>query len=287
MAPLQYTKAERIWLKNHPDFTEKWLQDRIVDEPAVLGLGEVQLIERERKQDKAGRLDLLFQDEEENTRYEVELMLGATDESHIIRCLEYWDIERRRYPGYEHVAVLVAEDITSRFLNILALFVGTIPLIAIQLNALKIGNQIVLDFVRVIDAQPLRRDDEGEPPPATDRPYWTNRAKNTIDTVDQFLATINEKAESPYELNYNKYYVGLLENGRARNFIHFKPKQNVVQVLGEISDKQGWVERFEEAGLTSSAGRRFVRVSIPRKDISFHTELMKEFLHKALEEYQG
>jgi hypothetical protein len=33
-------------------------------------------------------------------------MLGATDESHIIRCIEYWDIERRRYPAYEHCAVL-------------------------------------------------------------------------------------------------------------------------------------------------------------------------------------
>ena len=27
--------------------------------------------------------------------------------SHIIRTIEYWDIERRRYPAYEHVAVLV------------------------------------------------------------------------------------------------------------------------------------------------------------------------------------
>ena len=30
------------------------------------------------------------------------------DESHIIRTIEYWDIERRRYPQYEHVAVIVA-----------------------------------------------------------------------------------------------------------------------------------------------------------------------------------
>ena len=30
---------------------------------------------------------------------------------------EYWDIERRRYPQYDHCAVLIAEDITSRFLN--------------------------------------------------------------------------------------------------------------------------------------------------------------------------
>jgi len=34
----------------------------------------------------------------------VELMLGSVAPSHIIRCIEYWDIERRRYPGYDHIA---------------------------------------------------------------------------------------------------------------------------------------------------------------------------------------
>jgi L-alanine-DL-glutamate epimerase-like enolase superfamily enzyme len=110
---LSYTKHERISLKSHTDFNEKWLQARIVEDPGILGLGDVVLIERERTQERAGRLDLLLADPEQDRRYEVELMLGPTDESHIVRCIEYWDIERRRYPGYEHCAVLVAEDITS------------------------------------------------------------------------------------------------------------------------------------------------------------------------------
>jgi hypothetical protein len=57
---------------------------------------------------KAGRLDLLLEDPdpEAATRYEVEIQLGATDEPHIIRTLEYWDIERKRYPQYEHCAVM-------------------------------------------------------------------------------------------------------------------------------------------------------------------------------------
>src|SRR3954454_8635667 len=37
-------------------------------------------------------------------------------------------------PNYEHTAVLVAEVITARFLNIIGLFNAAIPLIAIQLN---------------------------------------------------------------------------------------------------------------------------------------------------------
>ena len=117
MKSMAYTKHKDISLKNHPEFNEKWLQERIAEDPTILGLGDIILLDQERTQERAGRLDILLSTPEQDRRYEVELMLGATDESHIVRCIEYWDIERRRYPGYEHCAVLVAEDITSRFLN--------------------------------------------------------------------------------------------------------------------------------------------------------------------------
>jgi hypothetical protein len=43
-------------------------------------------LQQERIQPAGGRLDLLFQDAEKR-RYEVELQLGAVDESHIIRTI--------------------------------------------------------------------------------------------------------------------------------------------------------------------------------------------------------
>lgn len=131
MPSLKYMKPERIWLKDHPELNERWLQDRIGEDPAILGLGDLVLKDRERPQPHAGRLDLLLQDAETNKRYEVEVQLGKTDEAHIIRTIEYWDIERKRYPQYDHTAVIVAEDITSRFLNVISLFNGSIPLVAI------------------------------------------------------------------------------------------------------------------------------------------------------------
>lgn len=45
---------------------------------------------------RAGRLDLLLQETDSTRRYEVEIQLGRTDEAHIIRTIEYWDIERKR-----------------------------------------------------------------------------------------------------------------------------------------------------------------------------------------------
>src|SRR2546430_4127076 len=146
-----YLKPEKINLRSHPELSEKWVQQRIAEDPTLLGLGELVLKDKERIQPRAGRLDLLFQDVESTRRYEVEVQLGKSDEAHIIRTIEYWDVERKRYPQYDHTAVIVAEDITSRFLNVISMFNGAIPLVAIQMQALKLGDQVMLVFVTVLD----------------------------------------------------------------------------------------------------------------------------------------
>ena len=138
---LTYIRLEPISLKLHPELNELWVQERISEDPSLLGLGDLILKDKQRSQPRAGRLDLLFQDAEVNKRYEVELQLGRTDESHIMRTIEYWDIEKKRYPQYDHAAVIVAEEITSRFLNVVGLFNGFIPLIAIQMKAYRVGDK--------------------------------------------------------------------------------------------------------------------------------------------------
>lgn len=95
---MDYVKFKPISVRDHRTLNEKWVQDRIAEDPGILGLGDVILKDKERHQPHAGRLDLLLQDSESSRRYEIEVQLGRTDESHIIRTIEYWDIERKRYP---------------------------------------------------------------------------------------------------------------------------------------------------------------------------------------------
>jgi len=131
--------------------------------------------------------NLLLQDVEAKRRYEVEIQLGPTDEAHIIRTIEYWDIERKRYPQYEHCAVLVAEDITSRFLNVVALFNGSVPLIALQMQALKVGEHTTLIFTKVMDelTRGLVDEDEDAEAAPTDRAYWERKyTKATVQLAD-------------------------------------------------------------------------------------------------------
>jgi hypothetical protein len=159
---VEFERAERLSQKAHPELNEKWVQDLIANDPSIIGLGDLELRQKERIQPRAGRLDLLLQDSDTKRRYEIELQLGATDETHIIRTIEYWDIERKRYPQYDHCAVLIVEDITSRFLNVISLFNGTIPLVAIQMQALRVAGKLTLLFTRVMDELSRGLTDEDE-----------------------------------------------------------------------------------------------------------------------------
>src|SRR5579859_4530725 len=214
---LQYAKAAKIWLKDHPEFDEAWLRDVIAKDPSILGLpGELELKETERMQPRSGRLDLLLQDPEIEKRYEVEIMLGRVDESHIIRCIEYWDIERKYLPSFDHCAVLIAEEITSRFLNVISLFNGTIPMIALQLNALQIDGKILLNFTRVLDEISSGTVDEEElnEREATDRDYWREKGSDaSLALADECLELL-KGIDHTLSLTYNKYYIGLKQGNR-------------------------------------------------------------------------
>ncbi|MFC1482232.1 hypothetical protein ACFL51_00340 [Myxococcota bacterium] len=284
---LKYTEHETIRLKNHASFNETWLQGIIADNPSVLGLGELTFIEKERRQESGGRLDLLLSDEND-TRYEVELQLGATDERHIIRCIEYWDVERRRYPGYDHVAVLVAEDVTSRFLNVLGLFSGTIPLVVLQLNALQVKEMLVLDFVKVLDQRELRSDDVAEVAPPADRDYWKKKKGDTaLQIVDELAALVKEQAEQEYEVQYNKHYIAVRSPGSFFNLLTLIPRRAFVHVRFRVEDPKPILERLEEAGLEARIRRKNrVTVTLRPGDVVAHSELLGELVHQAVHEAQ-
>ncbi len=225
---IKYEKLVPVSLVVHPDVDEQWVKDRIKEDPAILNLGSeifVKDVERIQK----GRLDLLLQEADGVGRYEVEVQLGDTDPSHIIRTIEYWDIERKRYPQYEHTAVLIAENITSRFFNVIGLFNGAIPLIAIQMSAFEWEGKLGLHFTKVLDVMPLGlvgEDEEVQEP--VDRAYWEKQRGNKISMAltDELLQLINTSLDGRYELGFVRSYIGLTQDGRARNFVAFKPQKS-------------------------------------------------------------
>ncbi len=287
MASLKYVKPERIWLKEHPELDERWLQDRIGEDPSLLGLGDLVLKDRERPQPRAGRLDLLLQDAETNKRYEVEVQLGKTDEAHIIRTIEYWDIERKRYPQYDHTAVIVAEDITSRFLNVIGLFNGAIPLVAIQMSAICLGDTVSLVCSTVLDEARLGLVDEDEEVKAvTDRSYWEARAsKHTLAMADEMLEVVRA-LDPELELKYNKFYIGLAKDGQPNNFVIFRPKKDWLRLEVRLDRSDEMQTQLDGSGLDvmdydARWGR--YRIRLAKGDTTKHKEFLVALMEKAFD----
>jgi len=288
---LKYEKLTKLSIRSHPELNERWVQERIAEDPSILGLGDVILKDKERIQSGAGRLDLLLQEADSSRRYEVELQLGKTDESHIIRTIEYWDIERKRYPQYEHTAVIIAEEITSRFLNVISLFNGTIPLMAIQVSAVQLGDRVSLGFTTVLDQVRLGLVDEDEEThETTDRTYWENRgSKATVAMVDEFLEVL--KTLNPHlELKYNKFYIGLATDGQPNNFVIFRPQKNAIRVEPRLQKTEEVETAVEAAGLDMMGydnrwGR--YRIRLQKGDVKRHADVLRKLLETSYKESGG
>lgn len=281
-----YSKMEFISLKNHPTIKESWIQERIAEDPQILGLGNLILRDKERIQSGAGRLDLLLQDADLNKRYEVEIQLGKLDESHLIRTIEYWDIERNRYPQYDHYAVIIAEDITSRFLNVISLFNKAIPLIAIQMKAVKVGDTISLLFTTVLSEFKRGLDsDEEDEREVTDRHYWENRATpRTVGLVDNVMDLIH-KFMSETKLKFNKFYIGVEKEGVVDNWVIFRPKKEFLRIevrLQHSEEMDKWLEeqKFDLMEYDGIWGRYRI-VMRTETDIKQHAAALLELFKKA------
>jgi len=287
---VEYVKPEIISLKNSSEFNEKWLQARIEDDPTILGMGELEFRDTEKILVGGGRLDTILYDPEYKKRYEVEIQLGKTDEAHIIRTIEYWDLERKRNPQYEHCAVIIAEDITSRFLNVISLFNGFIPLIAIQVKAIKLNNTISLFFTKVLDEtkfELLEEDNISEP---TDKAYWERRAtKETLKLTEKIMSSL-ENITSEYNLKYNKHYIGLGKNNIANNFISFVPRKTVVLLHIKLDKSEEIDELLESSDLDTLAYDKQwkqYRLRLQNIDLEKNLDIIKNLCKKAKEEYMN
>lgn len=269
--------------------SEASIESLIAAQPELLGLGDdLILVDRQRQQPRAGRLDLLLQDADQTKRWEVELQLGKTDESHIIRVLEYWDIERKRYPNYEHTAVIIAEDITSRFMNVISLFHGSVPIVAIKMEALEVNGELGLHFTKVLEPISLGPDDADGSSSVTDRAYWEARGtKSTVQIADE-IAAIARGSGIPIELKYNKYYIGVTIDGSPENFITFRPKRTFTRFEARLPYSDALQKKYEDAGLSlMSYDQRWgnYRIELRPGDVDAKKSIISEIIKEAYDNH--
>lgn len=271
---IQYKKAKAVVL-SEVGKDEKWLQNEINNDPTILGLGDLVVIRKEKTQSAGGRIDFLMRDQEDDgIRYEVEVMLGTLDESHIIRTIEYWDMERRRYPELEHRAVIVAEDITNRFFNVIGLLNKAVPIIAIQLNAFVLEKTLLMNFVKVLD---LTGEEDEEP---VDRAYWESSAgAKSLEIMDALINMVASKWGNS-RVTYNKGHVALGTSGYNFCWFHHRKGSHAhLHLKTGASGRDSVIARLQDKGIKCSRVKdEEIAVVLTEKELVDHKDAVQEAL---------
>jgi len=277
-----YQKAELFRLgSNSSGWGEDFVQNLVADDPSILGLGDLNVRDKERRQIGAGRLDFLLQDSPVTVRYAVEIQLGDTDPSHIIRTIEYWDRERRNSPQYDHVAVIVAEGITARFFNVISLFNQHIPLVAIKMSALEVAGKRTIVFTKILDHTPRAAiEDEEAGIPETNRAYWEEKSsQSTMSLVDAVVA-IAKRIDPAIGPRFIKSSIPLKKGSEFWRILTLRPKKKFLKMSlpsmqsGETEEKLNAADIDFEYDQKRS---RYVLTVVPG-DLPKHNDLIENLI---------
>jgi hypothetical protein len=284
-----FEMLQPIAIKSIPDASERLLQDFIANDPSILGLGALELQAKERIQPSGGRLDFILRDEDNEVWYEVEIQLGRTDESHIIRTIEYWESEQRRHPDIQHIAVIVAEEITGRFFNVISLFNQNIPIIALKMTATKLGDKYGLLFTKILHHQ--RKEAPGESLPVADSGYWEKKAAPFgLTAVREIVEYAKANISKDIDLEFTKSHIGTSLQGQVSNFITFNPRKRFVRISFHCARTTEFDARLDDWGVDweYKTGRfpRY-RLRLLEGEIHGNDSLLHDLLNQSFEECDG
>ena len=260
------------------EFTEVWLQNQICNNPSILKLGDLEFVTREKVQWKNGRLDILLKDPDDDRMFEVEVMLGTTDEKHIIHTIEYWDNEKRKYPQRQHFPVLVAESFDRRFFNIIHLFSQTIPLIAVQVNMVEVNGIKSLHFSKVIDAYQEPEESEVSTFEDHDETSWNNKALWTVEAA-KTLVEIVKDIHPNAKLHFVKNYIAIDINSEQRIWIK-RRRENKSQLRFWFNDKDRptAIELLDKAEISNVQNNEMLYVTMDSHSLKSNEAVIKELV---------
>ncbi len=210
--------------------------------------------------------------------YEVEVMLGETDETHIVRAIEYWIREKKKFPQRQHYPVLVAESITRRFFDVIQALSESIPIIAIQASIVEASGSRVLAFTTILNLYEEREDAEPGGFEAHDEAYWVGKAAWTNEAAKGLLAILKPSFPDA-KLNYVKNYIAIMVDGKIYLSLHKRSSNK--------SFLECWVgERFVGTATSLLDGaaisytvrkNRTVMMTVDPESVTKHEELFKQF----------
>ncbi|MCP3681382.1 MAG: hypothetical protein GY861_01710 [bacterium] len=175
----KYLSARQVELKS-TGRDEQWIRNVINNDPSILRLGELKVVETNEMRASGAEGNFLMGNADDSVRYEIGVTLGKLDESTIIRTIEYWDIERKRFPSLQHRAVIVTEEIPNGFFNVISFLNETVPITVLLVNAFMVESYFVLLFAKVFGISESSAYEEQGTSVHFDREYWEKQLSQIL-----------------------------------------------------------------------------------------------------------
>jgi hypothetical protein len=256
-------------------YDEIWLQDQIWENPSCLQLGDLEGITKEKIVSSGGKLDLLFKNPLDDSMYEVEVTLGETDPSHIIRTIEYWDLVKKRWPQRQHFAVLVAERITKRFFNVINILSGNIPLVAIQANIIEVDGKRSLHFTKILDVYEEPEEDITAGNEVFDKKYWEKKSVVVLRIAEKLLELTNDIYKAA-NLVLNKGSISISCEGYNQMTVYRRTGEKALIVFRFGNKKEEIIELLDSSNISYTEGNKHIKMTMDIEEIASHDAAIKK-----------
>lgn len=155
------------------------------------------------------------------------------------------------------------------------------------MQAIKVGEEITLVFTKVIDELTRGVVDEDEDAAAapTDRNYWVvvKGSEATVKMADKMLELVHEIAPH-LQLKYNKFYIGLAQDGQPNNFVSFRPKRSHLGFEFKMPRSEEIDQIIESAGIETleyNVRWGLYRVRLAKGDVEKKTDTLRSLIKLA------
>jgi hypothetical protein len=158
------------------------------------------------------------------------------------------------------------------------------PLIVIELSALRVGENLTLKSTRLFDGTTEQEAGLDQQENYT-REYWIKISSiASIELVEQFLPILQELS-TDLRQTYKKHFIGTAVSNRAENFVYFEPTKNFVRVSASVSNMQEWRKRISDMGFKLLEGGNRVYFRVSPEQFQLHRDLFVELFKQSYREW--
>lgn len=71
------------------------------------------------------------------------------------------------------------------------------------------------------------------------------------------------------------------------SFIYIKPKKQFTHLFVEVNDKDSWIEKIEEKGISASTHKKFIQITLTPQQLKENNEIIGNIIEEAVKKYNG